>query len=67
MSECSADSIRRAAKITPIAAVEVEFSIFCPEILHNGVAQTCAEIDIPITAYSPLGKGMLVSLCPAFS
>ena len=61
LSECSADTIRRAVKVTPIAAVEVEFSIFYPELLHNGVAQACAELDIPITAYSPLGKGMLVS------
>ncbi len=28
-------------------------------ILTNGVASTCAELDIPIVAYSPLGRGVL--------
>ena len=31
------------------------------EILNNGVAKACAELDIPIIAYSPLGSGFLVS------
>lgn len=60
LSECSADSIRRAAKVHEIACVEVEFSLWSTEILHNGVAQTCAELGIPIVAYSPLGRGFLV-------
>ena len=45
--------------ITPIAAVEVEFSLFETSILHNGVASTCAELGIPVIAYSPLGCGIL--------
>lgn len=28
--------------------------------MDNGVAQACAELDIPIVAYSPLGRGFLV-------
>ena len=44
-----------------IAAVEVEFSLFCTDILDNGVAKACAELNIPIVAYSPLGRGFLVS------
>lgn len=59
ISECSANTIRRAAKVTKIAAVEVEFSLWSTEILTNGVAQACAELDIPIVAYSPLGRGFL--------
>ncbi|KAI5369317.1 Putative NADP-dependent oxidoreductase domain-containing protein [Septoria linicola] len=59
LSECSADSIRRAAKVAKIDAVEVEFSLWATEILDNGVAQACAELDIPIVAYSPLGRGFL--------
>lgn len=51
LSECSARSIRRAAKITKIAAVEVEFSLWETTILENGVAKVCAELDIPIVAY----------------
>ncbi|KAF2198331.1 aldo/keto reductase-like protein [Delitschia confertaspora ATCC 74209] len=59
LSEVSAKSIRRAAKVHKIAAVEVELSLWSTEILENGVAQVCAELDIPIIAYSPLGRGFL--------
>lgn len=45
--------------MVPIAAVEVEFSLFETSILHNGVAKICAELDIPVVAYSPLGSGVL--------
>ena len=62
LSECSADTIRRAAKVHKISAVEVEFSLWSTEILENDVAKACAELDIPIIAYSPLGRGFLVSL-----
>ena len=61
LSECSADTIRRAAKVHKVSAVEVEFSLWATEILDNGVAKACAELDIPIVAYSPLGRGFLVS------
>jgi pyridoxine 4-dehydrogenase len=59
LSECSANTIRRAAAVTKISAVEVEFSLWSTEILTNGVAQACAELNIPIIAYSPLGRGFL--------
>ncbi|KAF2484366.1 NADP-dependent oxidoreductase domain-containing protein [Neohortaea acidophila] len=59
LSECSAQTIRRAAKEAKIVGVEVEFSLWSTEILDNGIAQMCAELDIPIVAYSPLGRGFL--------
>ncbi|KAF2463198.1 Aldo/keto reductase [Lindgomyces ingoldianus] len=59
LSEVNANTIRRAAKVHKIAAVEVEFSLWATEILENGVAKACAELDIPIIAYSPLGRGFL--------
>lgn len=59
LSEVNADEIRRAAKVHPIAAVEVEMSLFSPDILHNGVATACAELGIPVIAYSPLSRGLL--------
>lgn len=60
LSECSADSIRRAAAVHKIDAVEVEFSMFTTEILTNGVAQACAEHNIALVAYSPFSRGFLV-------
>ena len=59
LSEVKAETIRRAAKVHPIAAVEVEFSLWATDILQNGIAATCAELGIPIVAYSPLGRGFL--------
>lgn len=61
LSEVSAQTIRKAHAIHPISAVEIEFSLWTTDILENGVAQTCAELGIPIIAYSPLGRGFLVS------
>ncbi|GAB1212722.1 hypothetical protein ATERTT37_001869 [Aspergillus terreus] len=59
LSEVDADTIRRAHKVHPIAAVEVELSLFDTTILKNDVAKTCAELNIPVVAYSPLGRGVL--------
>lgn len=60
LSEVSEKTIRRAAKVAKISAVEVEFSLFSTDILTNGIAQACAELDIPVVAYSPMSRGMLV-------
>jgi pyridoxine 4-dehydrogenase len=62
LSEVNANTIRRAHKTHPISAVEVEISLWATEAFENGVAQTCAELGIPIIAYSPLGRGFLVGL-----
>jgi pyridoxine 4-dehydrogenase len=46
-------------KVHPIAAVEVELSLWSTDILENDIAKTCAELNIPVIAYSPLGRGVL--------
>lgn len=48
-----------SAKVHPIAAVEVEMSLWSTDILENDIAKTCAELKIPVIAYSPLGRGVL--------
>ena len=50
LSEMNADTIRAAAKITKVVAVEIELSLFCTDPLSNGIAKACAEINIPIIA-----------------
>lgn len=67
LSEVSAASIRKAHKIHPIAAVEAELSLWSTDILENGVASTCAELGIPIIAYSPLGRGFLTGRYQKYS
>lgn len=59
LSEVSAESIRKANKVHPIAAVEIEYSLWATEAKDNGVLQTCKELGIPIIAYSPIGRGIL--------
>ncbi|RFU35928.1 hypothetical protein B7463_g399, partial [Scytalidium lignicola] len=59
LSEVGAATIRRAAAVTKIVAVEVELSLFSTDIFKNGVAETCGELNIPIVAYSPIGRGFL--------
>ncbi|KAF2804768.1 Aldo/keto reductase [Mytilinidion resinicola] len=66
LSEVSAKTIRRAAKVQKIAAVEVEFSLWATDLLENGVAEACKEHDIPIIAYSPLGRGFLTGQYKSF-
>ncbi|CAJ2501075.1 Uu.00g039280.m01.CDS01 [Anthostomella pinea] len=59
LTEVNANTIRQAAKIVKVAAVEVEISLFETEPLHNGICEACVELGIPIYAYSPLGRGFL--------
>ncbi len=61
LSEVTEDQIRNAEKFHKVAAVEVEMSLHSPDILYNGVAKTCAELDIPVIAYSPMGRGLLTA------
>lgn len=57
LSEVNAESIRTAAKIHPIATVEVEYSPFSMDMETNGVLQACKENDVAVLAYSPLSRG----------
>jgi pyridoxine 4-dehydrogenase len=64
LSEVRAETIRRAVKVHPIVQVEVELSLWSTDILRNGVAETCAELGIPIIAYAPLSRGGLTAAIP---
>ncbi|CAF1227730.1 unnamed protein product [Didymodactylos carnosus] len=59
LSECSAETIRRAYAVHPITAVEIEYSLWSTEAETNGVLETCKELGISVIAYSPLGRGFL--------
>lgn len=59
LSEVSGDTLRRAHAVHPIAAVQSEFSLFSPDILNNGVADTARELGVGLVAFSPLGRGFL--------
>jgi len=59
LSECSADTLRRAAKVATIAAVQWEYSLWETSVETNGILDVCKELGITLVAYSPLGRGML--------
>lgn len=60
ISEVSAATLERAAKVTKIVAAELELSLWATDIFSNGVAQACAKHDIPIIAYVyPILCGLL--------
>jgi aryl-alcohol dehydrogenase-like predicted oxidoreductase len=58
LSEASPDTLRRAVKVHPIAALQTEYSLWTrdPEV---DVLATCRELGIGFVAYSPLGRGFL--------
>lgn len=58
LSEAGSDTIKRAAKIHPIAAVQSEYSIFSRDI-EPAVIPACVDVGATLVAYSPLGRGML--------
>jgi aryl-alcohol dehydrogenase-like predicted oxidoreductase len=61
LSECTADTLRRAQKVHPIAAVQVEYSPFTLDIEDPklNILNTARELGIKIIAYSPLGRGLI--------
>lgn len=55
----SAETVKRANAVHGIAAVEIEVSPWSYEDETKKVIATCQELDIPVIAYSPLGRGFL--------
>ena len=58
LSEASANTIRRAAHVHPIAALQSEYSLWTRD-LEAAILPVCEELDIGVVAYSPLGRGFL--------
>ncbi|KAA1476979.1 aldo/keto reductase [Dentipellis sp. KUC8613] len=59
LSEVSADTVRKANAVVPVAAVEIEVSPWSYSDEVKNVIATCKELSIPVVAYSPLGRGFL--------
>jgi aryl-alcohol dehydrogenase-like predicted oxidoreductase len=59
LSEAGPETIRRAAKVHPIAALQSEYSLWSRDVEVNGVLTTCRELGITVVPYSPLGRGFL--------
>ncbi len=59
LSEVDAATLRRATAVTPIAALQSEYSLFTRDVETNGVLAAVRELGIALVAYAPLGRGML--------
>lgn len=57
-SEIAPTSLRRAAAVHPVAAVQSEYSLQTrlPEL---GLVQTCEDLATALVAFSPVGRGLL--------
>ncbi|PWW07606.1 aldo/keto reductase [Mangrovibacter plantisponsor] len=58
LSEASADIIRRAHSVQPVAALQSEYSVWWRNI-EQEILPTCEELGIRLVPYSPLGRGYL--------
>jgi len=60
-SELSADSLRRAASVHTVSALQTEYSPFelTIESSTTGILAASRELGVPIVAYSPLGRGFM--------
>jgi aryl-alcohol dehydrogenase-like predicted oxidoreductase len=59
ISEASAQTLRRAHRVHPIAAVQNEWSLWSRDLEENGQLEAARECGSAIVAYSPLGRGFL--------
>ena len=58
LSESSADLIRRAHAVHPVAAVQSEYSLWWRDV-ETDVLPTCEALGIGFVPFSPLGRGFL--------
>ncbi|MBO0912130.1 MAG: aldo/keto reductase [Acidobacteria bacterium] len=58
LSEAGPETLRRAAKVHRITALQSEYSLWTRDP-EDRVLSTCRELGIGFVAYSPLGRGFL--------
>jgi aryl-alcohol dehydrogenase-like predicted oxidoreductase len=59
LSEASAETLRKANAVHPIAALQSEYSLWTRDVEENGVLAACQELGVSLVPYSPLGRGFL--------
>ncbi len=58
LSEASPTTIRRAAAVHPLTALQTEYSLWTRDV-ETEILPTCRELGIGFVPYSPLGRGFL--------
>lgn len=59
LSEASAETLKKAAAVHAITALQSEYSLWTRDVEDNGVLETAKELGIGFVPYSPLGRGFL--------
>ena len=57
LSEVSANTLRRAAKVHPIAALQSEYSLWTRDP-EGAIFQACRELGVCFVAFSPVGRAL---------
>lgn len=65
LSEAGPATLRRAARVHPIAALQTEYSLWSRDP-EDEILDTCRELGIGFVAYSPLGRGFLTGQIKRF-
>lgn len=60
LSEVSVETLRRAHKVHPIAALQMEYSLLTRDA-EAELLPTCKELGVAFVAYSPLSRGLLTA------
>ena len=63
LSEAGPDTLRRAVKIHPVAALQSEWSLWSRDV-EGAIVDTCRDLGIGFVAYAPLGRGFLTGTIP---
>ena len=66
LSEAGPETIRRAAAVHPIAALQSEYSLWERDV-EEEILPVCRELGIGFVPYSPLGRGFLTGQIKARS
>ncbi|KAI0192604.1 aldo/keto reductase [Xylaria flabelliformis] len=64
LSAASATTLRRACKIAPVAAYQMDYSVFMRDIegpAGKDLLSTCRELGVTFVAAMPLGRGMITA------
>ncbi|CAK9437511.1 uncharacterized protein LODBEIA_P18890 [Lodderomyces beijingensis] len=59
LSEVGINSIQKATQVAPVSCVELELSLIAQDVIHNGILAELSQKQIPLIAYSPMGRGLL--------
>jgi aryl-alcohol dehydrogenase-like predicted oxidoreductase len=63
ISEAGPDTIRRAHRVHPMAALQTEYSLWTRDV-ESAILPVCHELGVGFLGYAPLGRGFLTAVVP---